>query len=55
MISVNREGMSKLGSIGPPLQGVQVRLSEAGELQTKSEAVMLGYWNDEAATCSCIH
>lgn len=52
VISVNREGMSKLGSIGPPLEGVQVRISDDGELQSKSDAVMQGYWENPEATAA---
>lgn len=50
VITVNRLEANRQGSIGRPLQGVEVRLSESGELQTRSESVMLGYWNNEQAT-----
>lgn len=50
VVSVSCNGMAKPGSIGPALKGVQVRTAEDGELQTKSDSVMLGYWNNEEAT-----
>ncbi len=41
-------------SVGPPLRGVQVRLGARGELQAKGKNVMLGYWNNTAATHAAI-
>jgi long-chain acyl-CoA synthetase len=38
------------GSVGWPLQGVELRLGEQGELQVRTPSVMLGYWNDDAQT-----
>jgi len=37
-------------SIGIPLPGVEVRLGETDELQTRGPNVMLGYWNNPEAT-----
>lgn len=50
VISVNTLGHNRLGSIGHPLAGVQVRIAETGELQTRSDCVMLGYWDNAEAT-----
>jgi len=41
-------------SIGVPLQDVSVRFSTEGELQVNSPGVMLGYWQNEAATAETI-
>ncbi|MFO7494884.1 MAG: AMP-binding protein, partial [Desulfobacterales bacterium] len=38
------------GSVGPPLPGVEVRLTPAGQLLVRSPSVMLGYWNRHEAT-----
>jgi long-chain acyl-CoA synthetase len=35
----------KLGTVGPPVRGVQIRLAEDGEVQVKSDSVMPGYRN----------
>jgi len=50
VISVNPLEKNRPDSIGLALPGVQVRLSSGGELQAKSESVMLGYWRNPHAT-----
>jgi len=50
VISVNTLKDNLPSSIGPPLPGVDVRLSKNNELQTRSDCVMLGYWKNETAT-----
>ena len=50
IISVNQLDSDKPSSIGIPLHGVEVRIAENNELQSKSESVMLGYWKNEEAT-----
>jgi long-chain acyl-CoA synthetase len=60
--AVERE--PRLGSIGPPLPGVEVRLVDAdgndvldgdrGEILVRGPNVFAGYWQDEAATRSVL-
>jgi long-chain acyl-CoA synthetase len=50
VISVNSIEHNRPDSIGRPLNGIQVRIADNGELQTKSECVMMGYWNNPEAT-----
>jgi len=38
------------GTVGWPLDGVQMRIADDGELQIQSPGVMKGYWQDETAT-----
>jgi long-chain acyl-CoA synthetase len=40
------------GSVGRPLEGVEVRLSSGGELLVRSPGVMQGYWRDPRATAA---
>ena len=55
VITVNPLMQEKLGSVGPALEGVQVRLSEDGEILTRGPHVMLGYYNDPEATRQTFH
>jgi long-chain acyl-CoA synthetase len=41
--SVNPTGKIKLGTVGPPAPGVQIKLDVDGEVLVKSDVVMLGY------------
>jgi acyl-CoA synthetase (AMP-forming)/AMP-acid ligase II len=43
-----------LRSAGKPAPGVELRLSESGEIMVRGEQVMLGYWNDPDATASAL-
>ncbi|MDR2508640.1 MAG: AMP-dependent synthetase/ligase [Candidatus Ancillula sp.] len=42
---VNRVGANKIGSIGLPLEGVEVRIDDDGEVLIKSDSLMMGYRN----------
>jgi long-chain acyl-CoA synthetase len=42
------------GSVGRPLYGLEVRLSEQSELIVRSPAVMQGYWQNEQATAQAL-
>ena len=54
VIAVNRVERNVPESVGEPLPGVEVRVTEGGELLTRGPHVMLGYWNNEAATHAAI-
>jgi long-chain acyl-CoA synthetase len=43
--SVNPPGKIKLGTVGPPAPGVEMKLDTDGELLVKSDVVMVGYRN----------
>jgi long-chain acyl-CoA synthetase len=54
--AVNPPAKIKIGTVGPPAPGVQIKLDSDGEVLVKSEVVMLGYRNlpdatKEAFTC----
>lgn len=54
VISVNRLEDNEPASVGPALEGIEVRIGEQGELQTRSPSVCLGYWNNPEATHALI-
>jgi long-chain acyl-CoA synthetase len=54
VVSVNRPAHNDPASVGEPLRGVEVRIGEQNELLVKGPGIMLGYWNNHAATASVI-
>ena len=54
VITVNRPGHNDPASVGEPLRGMEVRIGENDELLVKSPGIMLGYWNNHAATAEMI-
>lgn len=45
---------ARLGTVGPILEGVQVKIAEDGEILAKGPNIMLGYYKDEEATKNVI-
>ena len=50
VISVNTFEDNDPASVGVPLRGTEVRIGEQDELLARGPGVMLGYWNNHAAT-----
>ncbi len=50
VISCNMPARIKIDTVGPPLDGVRVRIAEDGEILVAGDNVMKGYWNDPEAT-----
>ncbi len=54
VITVNRPASYEFGSVGRPMDSVEVKLADDGEILARGENVMLGYLNDEEATREAI-
>ena len=50
LISVNHPNRVKLHTVGEPMDNVEARLAEDGELLVRGDCVMKGYWEDEKST-----
>ena len=53
-VSVNTPRLSKIGTVGPPLPPVAVRVAEDGEILVKGPSVFQGYHNDIEATAAAL-
>jgi long-chain acyl-CoA synthetase len=54
LISANRPNLIKIDTVGPPVDGVELRLSEDGEILVRGDMLMKGYWRDPATTAGVI-
>jgi long-chain acyl-CoA synthetase len=54
VICVNRPEKTKLGTVGPPISGVEVRIAEDGEILSRGPHIMQGYYNKAEETAKSI-
>jgi long-chain acyl-CoA synthetase len=50
VLAANRAGDNDPNSVGRPLEGIELRCAENGELLARGPGIMLGYWNNPQAT-----
>jgi long-chain acyl-CoA synthetase len=54
LISANRPGEIKIGTVGPALPGIEVHIADDGEILARGPVVTPGYWGRDDATAEAI-
>jgi long-chain acyl-CoA synthetase len=54
VISCNLPAHVKIDTVGPPIDGVRLRIADDGEILVAGDNVMKGYWNDPEATAQAL-
>ncbi len=53
-LTANTVAKQRIGTVGVPFPGVEVRVADDGELQFRGPQVFQGYWNFDAATAEVL-
>ena len=54
VMTVNREDHFRIGTVGLPLDGVEVKIAQDGEIVTRSASVMKGYYHKPEETAAVL-
>jgi long-chain acyl-CoA synthetase len=52
--TVNRPSRNKIGTVGPPLPGVAIKIADDGEILLRGPNVFPGYWHNDTATAEVL-
>ncbi|GMA89099.1 hypothetical protein GCM10025868_43490 [Angustibacter aerolatus] len=52
--TVNTPDSLRIGTVGPPLPGVSIRVDDTGEVLVRGHNVMAGYWNNPEASAEVL-
>ncbi len=55
IISVNSTGKTKIGSVGLPIKGTEIKIMEDGEICCRGDQNIQGYYKNEEATDELLH
>jgi long-chain acyl-CoA synthetase len=53
-LAANHPGRSRLGTVGPVIPGIELRIAEDGEILARGPNVMRGYWNRPEDTAAVL-
>jgi len=54
VISINKNGENKVGTVGPAVTGAELRIAQDGEIQYKAGNVFKGYWKKPDKTAETL-
>ena len=54
VLALNPLERIKIGSVGPALDNIELRIADNGEILARGPSIMRGYWNNDAATAEAL-